>query len=83
MTIMKVQVVTFYDIEMMHCKWLGDDATDKIEKYKPKYVGFQRSLRSLRMRTFDGVEWKVFILLDISVQHHILYEYDLVHNSRL
>lgn len=61
----------FYNIEVMHQKWLGDDAPNKIEKYHPKYVVFEGALLSLRKRSFDSIEAKIIIPLHLSVQLHI------------
>lgn len=58
------------DVEMLHRKWLTS-ADGRMEKYHPKYRGFENALKSLRERISDGVESTTHIVLTFTVETHI------------
>lgn len=59
------------DLDMMHKKWLTEDGPGRMEKYHPKYIGFEHALKVFRSRSSDRVESLARIALPFAVQTHI------------
>lgn len=62
--------ITLNDVELLHRKWLTS-AEGRMEKYHPKYLGFENALKSLRERITDRVESTAHIVLPFLVETHI------------
>ena len=61
------------DMELVRKKWLSQDALagEKFERYHPKCVGFEASLKELRARASEDIESVARISLPFAVQTRI------------
>ena len=65
------------DLYIMHKKWLTAGSTDRIERYHPKFIGFENALKIHRKKSSDSVESLARIALPFPVQTHIEKRYNL------
>lgn len=58
----------------MHSKWLREDAATEMEKYHPKYIGFEWLLHK---RAFASAESTIIIPLEVVLQRHVFNKHYL------
>lgn len=64
------------DLAFLHKKWLKEGAKERMEKYHPKFLGFENALKNFRARASEDVESTASIPLPFAVETHI----DSTHN---
>lgn len=65
------------NLENLHKKWLNSTSDDRIEKYHPKYIGFEAALKRFRARDSDIIESTAQIALPFTVQTHVDARFNL------
>lgn len=65
------------DLDTMHKKWLLSNGLDHMERYHPKYLGFEAALKHFREHSTDKIESFALFPLPFAVQTHIHGRYNL------
>lgn len=63
----------FYDMEILHRKWLANYFDDWIENVRPRLLSFKRFLKQFRKKSNDSIESLWLSPLQIAEQTHILF----------
>ena len=67
----------FCQMDILHRKWLRSEASESMELYHPKILGFESFFQNLRDRSTDGVESVANIPLPFPVESCIYCQYNL------
>lgn len=59
------------DLPMLHKKWLTATNETSMEKYNPRFTGFEHALKAYCVRSTDRFESKPTLALPSPVQTHI------------
>lgn len=69
--------VPLVNLEMLHKKWTDSNKPDRMEKYHPKFLGFEACLKKFRQHSRHIVESIARFALPFPVQTHIVNQYPL------